>query len=155
MFTQLFKGNPNPRNPCFISDPNDTQQAFVVYFFLENPTFSEDTNVTFYSFDINSVISPCCSLIGHHTLAPSQPEPIITRTSSHTLSPDQTRPILTRSASYREPSLTSMKRASAEVEVLTPPSPLGNRDNMMTFSSSTLPRYSHLRIYTPFFCIVN
>uniref|UniRef100_A0A7N6C351 Phospholipid phosphatase-related protein type 3 n=1 Tax=Anabas testudineus TaxID=64144 RepID=A0A7N6C351_ANATE len=39
-----------------------------------------------------------------------------------------------------KPSLTSMKRASAEVEVLTPPSPLGNRDNMMTFSSSTLPR---------------
>uniref|UniRef100_A0A8D3BCF3 Phosphatidic acid phosphatase type 2/haloperoxidase domain-containing protein n=1 Tax=Scophthalmus maximus TaxID=52904 RepID=A0A8D3BCF3_SCOMX len=46
-------------------------------------------------------------------------------------------PILTRSSSYREPSLTNMKRASAEVEVITPSSPL---DNMMTFSSSTLPR---------------
>ncbi|XP_022617593.1 phospholipid phosphatase-related protein type 4-like [Seriola dumerili] len=77
---------------------------------------------------------------GHHTLAPSQPEPIITRTSSHVLSPDQTGPILTRSSSYREPSLTNLKRASAEVEVITPSSPLGNRDNMMTFSSSTLPR---------------
>ncbi|XP_071347526.1 phospholipid phosphatase-related protein type 4 isoform X2 [Trachinotus anak] len=77
---------------------------------------------------------------GHHTLAPSQPEPIITRTSSHALSPDQTGPILTRSSSYREPSLTNLKRASAEVEVITPSSPLGNRDNMMTFSSSTLPR---------------
>ncbi|AWP04714.1 putative lipid phosphate phosphatase-related protein type 4-like [Scophthalmus maximus] len=74
---------------------------------------------------------------GHHTLAPSQPEPIITRTSSHTLFPDHTGPILTRSSSYREPSLTNMKRASAEVEVITPSSPL---DNMMTFSSSTLPR---------------
>ncbi|XP_047445643.1 phospholipid phosphatase-related protein type 4 [Mugil cephalus] len=77
---------------------------------------------------------------GHHTLAPSQPEPIITRTSSHTLSPDQTGPILTRSSSYREPSLSNLKRASAEVEVITPSSPLGNRDNMMSFSSSTLPR---------------
>uniref|UniRef100_A0A3B4ZQW6 Phospholipid phosphatase-related protein type 3 n=1 Tax=Stegastes partitus TaxID=144197 RepID=A0A3B4ZQW6_9TELE len=38
------------------------------------------------------------------------------------------------------PSMTSMKRASAEVEVISPSSPLGNRDNMMTFSSSTLPR---------------
>uniref|UniRef100_A0A665X4K8 Phospholipid phosphatase related 4a n=1 Tax=Echeneis naucrates TaxID=173247 RepID=A0A665X4K8_ECHNA len=53
-------------------------------------------------------------------------------------------PILTRSASYREPSLTSLKRTSAEVEVIMPSSPLGNRDNMMTFSSSTLPRYSFL-----------
>ncbi|XP_029381333.1 phospholipid phosphatase-related protein type 4-like [Echeneis naucrates] len=77
---------------------------------------------------------------GHHTLAPSHPEPIVTRTSSHTFSPDQTGPILTRSASYREPSLTSLKRTSAEVEVIMPSSPLGNRDNMMTFSSSTLPR---------------
>ncbi|XP_034468578.1 phospholipid phosphatase-related protein type 4-like isoform X1 [Hippoglossus hippoglossus] len=77
---------------------------------------------------------------GHHTLAPSQPEPIITRTSSHMLLPDQTGPILTRSSSYREPSLSNMKRASAEVEVISPSSPLGNRDNMMTFSSSTLPR---------------
>ncbi|XP_028986525.1 phospholipid phosphatase-related protein type 4-like isoform X2 [Betta splendens] len=75
---------------------------------------------------------------GHHTLAPSQPDPIITRTSSHTLSPAQSRPILTRSASYREPSLANVKRTSAEVEVLAPPSPLG--DNMITFSSSTLPR---------------
>uniref|UniRef100_A0A673B5G5 Phospholipid phosphatase related 4a n=1 Tax=Sphaeramia orbicularis TaxID=375764 RepID=A0A673B5G5_9TELE len=49
-------------------------------------------------------------------------------------------PILTRSSSYREPSLSNLKRASAEVEVITPSSPLGNRDNMMTFSSSTLPR---------------
>ncbi|XP_054452565.1 phospholipid phosphatase-related protein type 4-like [Anoplopoma fimbria] len=77
---------------------------------------------------------------GHHTLAPSQPEPIITRTSSHTLSPNQPEPMLTRSASYREPSLSNLKRASAEVEVITPSSPLGNHDNMMTFSSSTLPR---------------
>ncbi|XP_042283340.1 phospholipid phosphatase-related protein type 4-like [Thunnus thynnus] len=77
---------------------------------------------------------------GHHTLAPSQPEPIITRTSSHTLSPNQAEPILTRSSSYREPSLSNLKRASAEVEVISPSSPLGNRDNMMTFSSSTLPR---------------
>ncbi|XP_029971365.1 phospholipid phosphatase-related protein type 4-like [Salarias fasciatus] len=75
----------------------------------------------------------------HHPLAPAQPEPIITRTSSHALSPDQPLPILTRSSSYREPSL-SMKRASAEVEVISPSSPQGNRDNMMTFSSSTLPR---------------
>uniref|UniRef100_I3KVK2 Phospholipid phosphatase related 4a n=1 Tax=Oreochromis niloticus TaxID=8128 RepID=I3KVK2_ORENI len=52
----------------------------------------------------------------------------------------QTGPILTRSASCREPSMTNLKRASAEVEVITPSSPLGNRDNMMTFSSSTLPR---------------
>uniref|UniRef100_A0A3Q0QTL1 Phospholipid phosphatase related 4a n=1 Tax=Amphilophus citrinellus TaxID=61819 RepID=A0A3Q0QTL1_AMPCI len=49
-------------------------------------------------------------------------------------------PMLTRSASCREPSMTNLKRASAEVEVITPSSPLGNRDNMMTFSSSTLPR---------------
>ncbi|XP_071771527.1 phospholipid phosphatase-related protein type 4 [Centroberyx gerrardi] len=77
---------------------------------------------------------------GHHTLAPSQPEPILTRTSSHTLSPNQSEPILTRSSSYREPSLSNLKRASAEVEVISPSSPLGNHDNMMTFSSSTLPR---------------
>ncbi|XP_028327680.1 phospholipid phosphatase-related protein type 4-like isoform X2 [Gouania willdenowi] len=77
---------------------------------------------------------------GHQLLMPSQPEPIITRTSSHTLSPDQPGPILKRSSSYREPSLSSMKRASAEVEVITPPSPQGNRDNMTTFNSSTLPR---------------
>uniref|UniRef100_A0A3Q4HEG8 Phospholipid phosphatase-related protein type 3 n=1 Tax=Neolamprologus brichardi TaxID=32507 RepID=A0A3Q4HEG8_NEOBR len=43
-------------------------------------------------------------------------------------------------ASCREPSMTNLKRASAEVEVISPSSPLGNRDNMMTFSSSTLPR---------------
>ncbi|XP_068197379.1 phospholipid phosphatase-related protein type 4 [Antennarius striatus] len=77
---------------------------------------------------------------GHHTLAPSQPEPIITRTSSHTLSPNRPEPILMRSSSYREPSLSNMKRASAEVEVITPSSPLGSHDNMTTFSSSTLPR---------------
>ncbi|XP_076600762.1 phospholipid phosphatase-related protein type 4-like [Chaetodon auriga] len=77
---------------------------------------------------------------GHHTLAPSQPEPIITRTSSHTLSPNRPEPILMRSASYREPSLSNLKRASAEVEVISPSSPLGNNENMMTFSSSTLPR---------------
>ncbi|KAJ4936696.1 hypothetical protein JOQ06_001283, partial [Pogonophryne albipinna] len=76
---------------------------------------------------------------GHHTLAPSQPEPIITRTSSHTLSLNQPEHILTRSASYREPSM-NMKRASADVEVITPSSPMGPTDNMMTFSSSTLPR---------------
>ncbi|KAJ0059064.1 hypothetical protein NL108_007435 [Boleophthalmus pectinirostris] len=75
----------------------------------------------------------------HHTLVPSQTEPIITRTSSHTLIPNSELPILTRSASYREPSM-NMKRASAEVEVISPPSPLGNRDNMSTFNSSTLPR---------------
>ncbi|KAJ3594815.1 hypothetical protein NHX12_004120, partial [Muraenolepis orangiensis] len=72
---------------------------------------------------------------GHRTLAPSQPEPILTRTSSYTLSPNQSEPILTRSSSYREPS--SYKRASAEVQVIT--SPLGNHDNAMAFSS-TLPR---------------
>ncbi|XP_008333014.1 phospholipid phosphatase-related protein type 4 isoform X2 [Cynoglossus semilaevis] len=77
---------------------------------------------------------------GHHTLVPSQTEPIITRTSSHTLSPDPTGPILKRSASYREPSLSNLKRASAEVEVMIPSSPPGNQDNMVTFSSSTLPR---------------
>ncbi|XP_020485498.1 phospholipid phosphatase-related protein type 4-like [Labrus bergylta] len=77
---------------------------------------------------------------GHLTLIPSQPEPIITRTSSHTLSPNRPGPLLTRSASYREPSMSNMKRASAEIEVLIPSSPLGNHDNMMTFSSSTLPR---------------
>uniref|UniRef100_A0A3Q0QZB4 Phospholipid phosphatase-related protein type 3 n=1 Tax=Amphilophus citrinellus TaxID=61819 RepID=A0A3Q0QZB4_AMPCI len=70
----------------------------------------------------------------------SRQPPIITRTSSHTLVPEQTGPMLTRSASCREPSMTNLKRASAEVEVITPSSPLGNRDNMMTFSSSTLPR---------------
>ncbi|KAK7944376.1 hypothetical protein WMY93_000104 [Mugilogobius chulae] len=75
----------------------------------------------------------------HHTLVPSQVEPIITRTSSHTLIPNSELPILTRSASYREPSM-NMKRASAEVEVISPPSPLGNRDSMSTFNSSTLPR---------------
>ncbi|XP_034558114.1 phospholipid phosphatase-related protein type 4-like [Notolabrus celidotus] len=77
---------------------------------------------------------------GHITLVPSQPEPIITRTSSHTLSPNRPQPILTRSASYREPSMSNLKRASAEVEIISPSSPLGNHDNMMTFSSSTLPR---------------
>ncbi|XP_074545501.1 phospholipid phosphatase-related protein type 4-like isoform X2 [Halichoeres trimaculatus] len=77
---------------------------------------------------------------GHLTLVPSQPEPIITRTSSHTLSPNRPAPILTRSASYREPSMSNLKRASAEVEIISPSSPLGNHDNMMTFSSSTLPR---------------
>uniref|UniRef100_A0A3Q3XBC6 Phosphatidic acid phosphatase type 2/haloperoxidase domain-containing protein n=1 Tax=Mola mola TaxID=94237 RepID=A0A3Q3XBC6_MOLML len=50
------------------------------------------------------------------------------------------KPILTRSASYREPSMSNVKRASAEVEMITPASPLGNHDNMTTFSSSTLPR---------------
>ncbi|CAJ1087358.1 phospholipid phosphatase-related protein type 4-like [Xyrichtys novacula] len=77
---------------------------------------------------------------GHLTLVPSQPEPIITRTSSHALSPNRPEPILTRSASYREPSMSNLKRASAEVEVITPSSPLGNHENMMAFSSSTLPR---------------
>ncbi|XP_016519763.1 phospholipid phosphatase-related protein type 4-like isoform X2 [Poecilia formosa] len=76
----------------------------------------------------------------HHTLAPSPPKPIITRTSSHTLAPDHPVPILTRSSSYREPSMSNLKRASADVEVITQSSPPGNRDNMMTFSSSTLPR---------------
>uniref|UniRef100_A0A3B3TTB5 Uncharacterized protein n=1 Tax=Poecilia latipinna TaxID=48699 RepID=A0A3B3TTB5_9TELE len=80
------------------------------------------------------------SLIVHHTLAPSPPKPIITRTSSHTLAPDHPVPILTRSSSYREPSMSNLKRASADVEVITQSSPPGNRDNMMTFSSSTLPR---------------
>ncbi|XP_024124726.1 phospholipid phosphatase-related protein type 4 isoform X2 [Oryzias melastigma] len=77
---------------------------------------------------------------GHHSLSPSQPEPIMTRSSSHMLSPEQSGPILTRSSSYREPSLSNLKRASAEVEVISPSSPLGNRDNMMNFNSSTLPR---------------
>ncbi|KAM4728946.1 phospholipid phosphatase-related protein type 4-like [Anableps anableps] len=77
---------------------------------------------------------------GHHSLAPSPPKPIITRTSSHTLAPDHPVPILTRSSSYREPSMSNLKRASADVEVITQSSPPGNRDNMMTFSSSTLPR---------------
>ncbi|XP_056453560.1 phospholipid phosphatase-related protein type 4 [Gadus chalcogrammus] len=72
---------------------------------------------------------------GHHNLAPSQPEPILTRSSSHTLSPNQSEPILTRSSSYREPS--SYKRSSAEVQVIT--GPLGNHDNALAFSS-TLPR---------------
>ncbi|XP_075996105.1 phospholipid phosphatase-related protein type 4-like [Genypterus blacodes] len=76
---------------------------------------------------------------GHYPLVPG-PETILTRTSSHILSPNQAEPMLTRSSSYREPSLSNLKRASAEVEVITPPSPLGNRDNMMTFNSSTLPR---------------
>lgn len=80
-------------------------------------------------------MTSCFSVVGHHTLAPSLPEPILTRTSSHTLSPNQSEPILTRSSSYREPS--SYKRASAEVQVIT--SPLGNHDNAMAFSS-TLPR---------------
>uniref|UniRef100_A0A3Q3AXH7 Phospholipid phosphatase related 4a n=1 Tax=Kryptolebias marmoratus TaxID=37003 RepID=A0A3Q3AXH7_KRYMA len=56
------------------------------------------------------------------------------------LSPDQPIPILTRSSSYREPSMSNLKRTSAEVEVITTSSPPGNHDNMMTFSSSTLPR---------------
>lgn len=88
--------------------------------------------------DLTAVWYP---ITGHLTLAPSKPEAIMTRTS-HTLSPNRPQPILTRSASYREPSLSNLKRASAEVEVITPSSPLGNPDNMMTFSSSTLPRYS-------------
>uniref|UniRef100_A0A087Y4D5 Phospholipid phosphatase-related protein type 3 n=1 Tax=Poecilia formosa TaxID=48698 RepID=A0A087Y4D5_POEFO len=62
------------------------------------------------------------------------------QTSSHTLAPDHPVPILTRSSSYREPSMSNLKRASADVEVITQSSPPGNRDNMMTFSSSTLPR---------------
>ncbi|XP_017292359.1 2-lysophosphatidate phosphatase PLPPR4-like [Kryptolebias marmoratus] len=77
---------------------------------------------------------------GHRTLVPSPPKPIITRTTSHSLSPDQPIPILTRSSSYREPSMSNLKRTSAEVEVITTSSPPGNHDNMMTFSSSTLPR---------------
>ncbi|XP_015237159.1 PREDICTED: lipid phosphate phosphatase-related protein type 4-like [Cyprinodon variegatus] len=36
--------------------------------------------------------------------------------------------------------MSNLKRASADVEVITQSSPPGNRDNMMTFSSSTLPR---------------
>uniref|UniRef100_A0A3B4XAF9 Phospholipid phosphatase-related protein type 3 n=1 Tax=Seriola lalandi dorsalis TaxID=1841481 RepID=A0A3B4XAF9_SERLL len=69
----------------------------------------------------------------------SRPSPPILREPPLSSLPN-TGPILTRSSSYREPSLTNLKRASAEVEVITPSSPLGNRDNMMTFSSSTLPR---------------
>ncbi|TKS80401.1 Phospholipid phosphatase-related protein type 4 [Collichthys lucidus] len=60
--------------------------------------------------------------------------------SQSAISNNHQEPILTRSSSYREPSLSNLKRASAEVEVITPSSPLGNHDNMMTFSSSTLPR---------------
>ncbi|KAM6948266.1 phospholipid phosphatase-related protein type 4 [Aplochiton taeniatus] len=76
----------------------------------------------------------------HHNLPPSQPEPIMTRSSSHILAPSQQEPILTRSSSYRDTSLSNLKRASAEVEVISPPSPLGNQDSLLTFSSSTLPR---------------
>uniref|UniRef100_A0A3Q3M4P0 Phosphatidic acid phosphatase type 2/haloperoxidase domain-containing protein n=1 Tax=Mastacembelus armatus TaxID=205130 RepID=A0A3Q3M4P0_9TELE len=66
--------------------------------------------------------------------------PNVSQTAVSNSHQGKTMPILTRSSSYREPSLTSLKRASAEVEVITPSSPLGNRDNMMTFNSSTLPR---------------
>uniref|UniRef100_A0AAV2K7U4 Dolichyl-diphosphooligosaccharide--protein glycosyltransferase subunit STT3B n=1 Tax=Knipowitschia caucasica TaxID=637954 RepID=A0AAV2K7U4_KNICA len=78
---------------------------------------------------------------GHHTLGPGPSEPIITRTSSHSLIPSSELPMLTRSASYREPSMT-MKRTSAEVELVSPPSPLSTRDirDMSSFNSSTLPR---------------
>ncbi|XP_037537433.1 2-lysophosphatidate phosphatase PLPPR4 [Nematolebias whitei] len=77
---------------------------------------------------------------GIHTLAPSPAKPIMTRSSSHTLSPERPVTILTRSSSYREPSMSNLKRTSAEVEVISTSSPPGNYDNMMTFSSSTLPR---------------
>lgn len=100
---------------------------------------SRTENVSFVDYNNTSLLL-FVPLTGHHTLVPSQTEPIITRTSSHTLSPDPTGPILKRSASYREPSLSNLKRASAEVEVMIPSSPPGNQDNMVTFSSSTLPR---------------
>ncbi|CAG5882866.1 unnamed protein product [Menidia menidia] len=77
---------------------------------------------------------------GHHTLAPSHQESVIARTSSHALSSGQSGPIMTLSASYREPSMSNLKRASTEVEVLNPASPSGNRDSAVMFSSSTLPR---------------
>ncbi|XP_028973014.2 phospholipid phosphatase-related protein type 4 isoform X2 [Esox lucius] len=49
--------------------------------------------------------------------------------------------ILTRVPSCRESrSLSSLKRASADVECINPPSPLGKQDSLVTFNSSTLPR---------------
>ena len=120
---------------CCLSDVQS--QYYEPYLSIPSSTLTSNYPLLF---DNSSLTSPCYPLTGHHTLAPSQPEPIITRTSSHTLSPNRPEPILTRSASYREPSLSNLKRASAEVEVITSSSPLGNNDNMMTFSSSTLPR---------------
>uniref|UniRef100_A0A3P8SM48 Phospholipid phosphatase related 4a n=1 Tax=Amphiprion percula TaxID=161767 RepID=A0A3P8SM48_AMPPE len=81
-------------------------------------------------------------LVRLNTAAPSTHQPQHLTTEEHpssgsnptfcweTLSPDF----------HVDPSM-AMKRASAEVEVITPSSPPGNHDNMMTFSSSTLPRY--------------
>uniref|UniRef100_A0A8C7LBZ5 Phospholipid phosphatase related 4 n=1 Tax=Oncorhynchus kisutch TaxID=8019 RepID=A0A8C7LBZ5_ONCKI len=49
--------------------------------------------------------------------------------------------ILTRVPSYRESSsLNNLKRASADLECITPPSPMGKQDCLVTFNSSTLPR---------------
>ncbi|XP_077391863.1 phospholipid phosphatase-related protein type 4-like [Festucalex cinctus] len=76
--------------------------------------------------------------VGHHMLTASQPEPIKIRTTSHALSPGQTERILTRSASYREPSQANIKITNADLEMIVPPSPMGNCDK--NFSSSTLPR---------------
>ncbi|XP_019734636.1 phospholipid phosphatase-related protein type 4-like isoform X2 [Hippocampus comes] len=76
--------------------------------------------------------------VGHHMLTASQPEPVNIRTTSHTLSPKQAERILTRSSSYREPSQTNVKLASANLEMIIPPSPMKNCNK--SFSSSTLPR---------------
>ncbi|CAB1317678.1 unnamed protein product [Coregonus sp. 'balchen'] len=49
--------------------------------------------------------------------------------------------ILTRVPSCRESSsLNNLKRASADLECITPPSPMGKQDSLVTFNSSTLPR---------------
>ncbi|CDQ67766.1 unnamed protein product [Oncorhynchus mykiss] len=49
--------------------------------------------------------------------------------------------ILTRVPSCRESSsLNNLKRASADLECITPPSPMGKQDCLVTFNSSTLPR---------------
>ncbi|XP_013887073.1 lipid phosphate phosphatase-related protein type 4 [Austrofundulus limnaeus] len=117
-------GNFQPSEDCCRSRPLPP--------ILREPALSSLPNVSQSSFSNSHQ--------GHHTLVPSPPKPIITRTSSHTLSPDQPVTILTRSSSYREPSLSNLKRTSAEVEVITASSTPGNHDNMMTFSSSTLPR---------------
>ncbi|XP_062337963.1 phospholipid phosphatase-related protein type 4 isoform X2 [Osmerus eperlanus] len=60
-------------------------------------------------------------------------------TLSDGLSPSQSEGLLTRVPSHREASLAGLKRQSAEVEVITPPSPLVNQDSLVTFSN-TLPR---------------
>uniref|UniRef100_A0A3Q3E4D0 Phospholipid phosphatase related 4a n=1 Tax=Hippocampus comes TaxID=109280 RepID=A0A3Q3E4D0_HIPCM len=96
--------------------------------------------VAAYLFTLSSstFVSLLCDLVGHHMLTASQPEPVNIRTTSHTLSPKQAERILTRSSSYREPSQTNVKLASANLEMIIPPSPMKNCNK--SFSSSTLPR---------------